>query len=436
MPQPSNSVSEPASTLGQDLYHFVSDLFPICRSLTGNGVRETLRYIQNHIPIQIHEVDSGTPVFDWVIPDEWNIVDAYIKDPNGRKIVDFKQNNLHVVGYSVPINKKITLEELQPHLHSIEDMPEAIPYITSYYKKNWGFCLPHTQRQTLKPGTYQVCIDSALKPGKLTYGELILPGETTEEVFLSTYVCHPSMANNELSGPALATWLAKWAMSQPRRYTYRVIFIPETIGSLTYLSKNLSVLQKNMIAGFNLTCLGDDRCYSFLPSRNGATLADKVAQNILHFKHPNFIRYTFLDRGSDERQYCSPGVDLPVTSIMRSKYHAYPEYHTSLDNLDLVSPAGLEGSYDVLKACLQLIEANDIYKATCLGEPQLGKYGLYPTVSTRDSALLTQAVRDFLAFADGKTDLIEISNTIQIPPWELYPVIEKLKKTGLIKLKQ
>ena len=426
----------PPPSVGQAMYQFVSDLFPICRSITGDGVRQTLDYIQKHIPTEIHEVPSGTRVFDWVVPDEWNIQDAFILDATGKKIVDFKQNNLHVVGYSTPIDTVLDFDELQLHLHSLEEMPNAIPYITSYYQKCWGFCISHRQRETLQSGKYRVVIDSDIKPGTLTYAELIVAGQSKEEVFLSTYICHPSMANNELSGPAVATFLAKWITSQPRRYTYRIIFIPETIGSLTYLSRNLHQMQNRIIAGFNLSCLGDNRCYSFLPSRKGDTLADRAALNVLTFKHPDFIRYTFLDRGSDERQYCSPGVDLPVTSIMRSKYRTYPEYHTSLDNLDLVTPEGLLGSYETLQACLQLLENNVTYKATCLGEPQLGKYGLYPTVSTRESAHMTRAVRDFLAYADGQADLIEISNIIQIPPWDLYPVIKKLKKAKLIEAVQ
>ena len=327
--------------IGKEMYELLEYLFPLNRSISGNGVRETLRIIQNHIPIKVHEVPSGTEVFDWVVPKEWNVADAYVMDETGNKIIDFQKNNLHLVGYSVPVNKIVTLSELQEHLYSLSDQPEAIPYVTSYYKERWGFCISQKQRDNLKEGNYKVVIESELKEGSLTYGELIIPGRSEKEVFLSTYVCHPSMANNELSGPVLTTFLVKWIMSKPRRYTYRIIFIPETIGSIMYLSKNLDHLKRNVISGFNITCVGDDGPYSYLPTRNGSTYADKVALNTLSFDHPDFVEYTYLDRGSDERQYNSPGVDLPVCTIMRSKYGTYPEYHTSLDNLDFVSAEGL-----------------------------------------------------------------------------------------------
>ena len=417
---------------GQFMHRLMSELFPICRSITGNGVRETLNKIRKYIPIEIIEVPTGTKVFDWVVPREWNIRDAYILDENGRKLVDFNENNLHVVSYSVPVDKTISLPELQEHIYSLEEQPNAIPYITSYYKEHWGFCITHNQRSSLKEGNYRVVIDSELKNGFLTYGELILPGSSEKEFFLSTYICHPSMANNELSGPVVTTMLAIWLASEPRRYTYRIIFIPETIGSITYLSRNLEDMKRNTVAGFNVTCIGDERAYSFLPSRNGATLADRVALNILNFKHPRFIYYSFLERGSDERQYCSPGVDLPVASIMRSKYRAYPEYHTSLDNLDFVTPLGLQGGYTVLRDCLELLERNRIYQATCLGEPQLGPRGLYPSLGTKNPQQEVTDILNFLAYADGANDLIEISNIIQVPAWRLYGVVDKLLAAGLI----
>jgi len=419
--------------IGKETYKLVKRLFPICRSITGNGIRETLKIIQEHIPIKIHEVPTGTKVFDWTVPKEWNIKDAYVKDKDGNKIIDFKKNNLHVVGYSAPVNKTVTLSELQEHLYSLPDQPEAIPYITSYYKERWGFCIAHKDRGQLKEGKYNVFIDSELKDGSLTYGELIIPGESKNEVFFSTYVCHPSMANNELSGPAVTTFLTKWILSKRRRNTYRIIFIPETIGSITYLSKNLDAMKKNVVAGFNVSCVGDNKVYSYLPTRSGSTYADKVALNILSFKHPDFIRWSFLDRGSDERQYNAPGVDLPVCCVIRSKYGTYSEYHTSLDNLDFVSPEGLAGTYDVLKECVKLIEENRIYKINCLGEPQLGKRGLYPTISTKSSGDEVRSIMDFIAYADGENDLIDISNKINVPVWELYPLIEKLSHVFIIK---
>jgi aminopeptidase-like protein len=417
---------------GPAMFQVLARLFPICRSITGDGVRQTLDILQQLVPLATHEVPSGDKVLDWVVPREWNIRDAYILDENGSRVLDFKQNNLHVVGYSVPVDTTVSLAELQEHLYSLEEMPDAIPYVTSYYKERWGFCLSHNQRGQLAEGTYRVVIDSELADGSLTYGELIIPGESAQEVFLSTYVCHPSMANNELSGPVVTAFLAKWIAGRPRRYTYRVVFVPETIGSITYLSRNLDQMKRQVVAGFNVTCVGDDRTFSYLPSRNGATLADRAALNVLRDTHPEFNQYSYLDRGSDERQYCSPGVDLPVASVMRSKYGEYPEYHTSLDDLDLVTPAGLYGGFAALRDCLELLESNRVYQTTCLGEPQLGRRSLYPTLSKINSHCEVNAMMDLLAYADGTRDLIEISDIIRVPARRLYPLIMTLAAEGLI----
>ena len=428
------------SDLGQEMLDFAKLLFPICRSLTGNGVRQTLRSIREKTSdLVIHEVPSGTPAFDWNVPKEWNIKDAYIIDPSGRKIIDFKVNNLHVVGYSVPVDRKITLEELQGHLFSLPDQPDAIPYVTSYYEEMWGFCLTEQQRNQLKSGIYRVKIESNLEVGYLTYGEVILPGQTKQEIFLSTFVCHPSMANNELSGPVVITYLLKWLKSlRTRRYTYRLIFIPETIGSIVYLSRNMEQMQKRMLAGYVVSCVGDDRTYSFIPSRKGDTLADRVAQHVLKHTDPNYDLYSFLDRGSDERQYNSPGVDLPVGCIMRSKLGVYPEYHTSLDNFDVVTSSGLFGGYTVIQKCLVILEQNKIFQTNVLGEPQLGKRGLYPNISSKNSA--TQASYDrnmmhLLAYADGQQDLLSIADIVNVPMWDFLPILEELQKHGLISVK-
>ncbi|HEY4524137.1 MAG TPA: DUF4910 domain-containing protein [Candidatus Paceibacterota bacterium] len=415
------------------MYELVKELFPICRSITGNGVRQTLKILQHHIPLKMVEVATGTKVFDWTVPMEWNVQEAYLLDPTGKKIIDFRKNNLHLVSYSIPINKTIPLADLEEHLYSLPEQPMAIPYITSYYQKRWGFCLAHRDRVKLKAGNYQVVIDSELKNGSLTYGEVIIPGRSKKEIFLSTYICHPSLANNELSGPAVAAFLVKQLLEQPRRYTYRVIFIPETIGSLVYLSRHLRAMKRQVIAGFNLSCLGDDGAYSYLPTRPGNTYADKIALNVLSFKHPNFLRYSFLDRGSDERQYNAPGVDLPVVSLSRSKYGTYPEYHTSLDNLDFISPEGLFGSYELVWECLEAIEGNYRYRLNCLGEPQLGRRGLYPTITT--TKVLSKKPTDllnFIAYADGQNDLLDISNQIQVPVGELLSIVEKLRKAKLL----
>ncbi len=422
------------SSLGIDMHNLCSELFPINRSITGDGFRQSLNILKNHIPeMKTFEVKSGTKCFDWEIPKEWNIKDAYIITPSGKKICSLHDSNLHIVGYSTPINKVVTLEELQNHLYSLPNQPNAIPYITSYYKERWGFCISQKERDLLEPGEYHVVIDSELKNGSLTYGELIIPGKSKEEIFISSYLCHPSMANNELSGPVVTTFLAKWIASlKSRRYTYRIIIIPETIGSITYLSKNFQLLKSNVVAGFNVTCIGDNLSYSYLPSRTENTLSDKVALHVLKNMHPEFVKYSFLDRGSDERQYCSPGIDLPVCSIMRTKYGAYPEYHTSLDNMNFISPEGLFGGYQVLVKAIECLELNEILSPTFLCEPQLGKRGLYPTISTKESASQVENLLNFLSYCDGMMSNLEIAEKINICLWEFKDIIENLKKEGLL----
>jgi len=420
--------------IGQEMYNWAVDLFPINRSITGNGVRETLKYIKNIIPeLETFEVPSGTKVFDWIVPKEWNCNDAYIIDPNGNKICNFKENNLHLVGYSIPIDREIKYEELIEHLYYIEEQPTAIPYITSYYKERWGFCLTYNDFKKLKKGTYKVKIDSKLENGSLTYGEIRIQGKSNKEIFLSTYVCHPSMANNELSGPVVTIALVKFIKSlKNREYSYRIVFIPETIGSITYLSRNIDEMKQNIIAGFNITTIGDNRAYSYIPTRYGNTLSDKVAKHIL--KDIDYVEYSFLDRGSDERQYCSPGVDLPIATICRTKYGQYPEYHTSLDDLTVISPEGLWGGYNKLRKSIELLEKNFYYKVDVLCEPQLGKRGLYPTISTKTSGAIVATMMDFIAYADGNNDLIDIANIIGVKAEELFEIIDNLVKADLVKI--
>ena len=411
-------------------------LYPICRSLTGDGNRRTLAILAETVKsLQINEVPSGTKVFDWTIPREWNCRAGYLEDPDGKIIVDFNDSNLHVLGYSVPVDEYLTLDELNEHLYSFPEQPDWIPYVTSYYKERWGFCMADRVRKTLKPGKYHACIDSSLKPGSLTFGEAFLPGESDEEIFFSTYICHPSMANNELSGPCVAAALYDYLEQMPcRRYSYRFAFVPETIGSITYLSQRFEHLQKHVRAGYNLTCVGDERAFSYLPSRYGKTLADRVALNVLRSSHPDFVSYSYLQRGSDERQYCSPGIDLPVCSVMRTKYGEYPEYHTSADDFSIVTEAGLQGAFDVYKDMITLLERNVKYKVQCKCEPQLGARGLYPTISYKGSAGdYVRNMINFLAYADGKNDLVDISEIIKVPVAKLYPMIDKLVENELIK---
>ena len=431
-----NSKSPNDSDHGDWMYQLACELFPITRSITGDGVRKTLGILRRELPeLEIMEVSSGTPCFDWTVPPEWNIREAYIVGPDGHKFADFRENNLHVMGYSEPVHKKLSLEELNSHLHSLPEQPHAIPYVTSFYKRAWGFCLADDERRQLQPGDYEVVIDSTLDMnGHLTYAELVIPAtvDGAREVYLSTYICHPSMANNEISGPVVTTCLARWLRElSERRHTYRIIFVPETIGAIVYLSRMFEHLSASVIAGFNISCVGDDRTYSFLPSRNGKSISDDVAKHVLGYLVDDFDTYSFLDRGSDERQYNAPGIDLPVAAVMRSKFGTYPEYHTSDDNLDFISPKGLQGGYTALQHCLMSLEENRFFKATVLGEPHLAKYDLYPP-SRKKGDWKPKDLLNILAYADGKTSLLEIANILDQPIWELAKSAKTLLDISLL----
>ncbi len=421
---------------GNELYQWAKDLFPICRSLTGPGVRETLQYIKKIIPqMMIKEVLSGVKAFDWTIPDEWVINDAYVMSENGQKIIDFQVNNLHLVGYSEPKDDWVSAEELKEHLHSLPEYPDAIPYVTSYYKKTWGFCLSENERKKIKPGRYKVYIDSKLLKGKMNYGELLIKGKSKEEILISTYICHPSMANNELSGPIITNSLARWLTRKPPlRYSYRILFLPETIGSIYYLSINHEHMKKWTKAGFVMTCMGDENEFSLMPTKYENTYIDKLAKHVLKHISPNYINYHFKDRGSDERQYSSPGIDIPVISVMRSKYGEYPQYHTSMDNLDFISPVGLYSSYEVMKIIIDALENDSHPVAKHMCEPQMGKRNLYSSLGLRSNREYTNTrkLMDILAYADGQNDLIDIANRINDPIWSLYEPLKILQKWKLL----
>jgi aminopeptidase-like protein len=434
--------SDPSVTRnGQDMHLLATRLFPICRSLSGSGVRQTISILNDQLRDQtggalgltVSEVPSGTECFDWVVPPEWNVADAFVSDDSGKRVVDFGAHNLHLVGYSEPIDQEMSLEDLQSHLYSLPAQPHAIPYVTSYYRRSWGFCMRHADRERLRPGRYRVKIDSRLERGRLSYADLKIAGSSKQEILFSTYICHPSMGNNELSGPVLALSLARHVFELPsRRFSYRFVFAPETIGSIVYLSRHHEQLRQHVQAGFQLTCVGDDRAFSYLPSRRGNTLADRAALHALNHRAASFRRYSWLDRGSDERQYCAPGIDLPVASVMRSKYGEYAEYHTSLDDLALISPEGLGGAYWIYAEIIALLETNVRYRVTCLGEPQLGKRGLYPNTSVKGSGDAVRTMMNFISYCDGETDLISIAEKIGVYALDLAPTALRLEDAGLL----
>lgn len=398
-------------TVNPDLETWCRELIHFPRSLSGEGVRNTIAWIQSKInTVKHHTIKTGETVFDWEVPNEWNVKSATLTGPDGKTICDWSRNPLELVGYSIPQSGVFDLEDIQSHLFSLPDQPEAIPYITSYYKERWGFCLPHNVKESLPKGQYTVHINTTLEPGILEYADVIVKGKSEKEIFFSTYICHPNMANNEMSGIVVATALAKWAQEQNLKWTYRFMFVPETIGSLIYLSNNLNTMQERSIAGYILTCVGDERAWGLVPSRKGDTSADRLAQAQLENDGISYQKWKWTDRGSDERQLGSAGVDLPVASVTRSKYGTYPEYHTSLDTLgDVVTEKGLQETLEFYKRLITRIEEEAFPKARHLGEPQLGKRNLYPSLSKTGSGLKVRPMLDVLSYCDGKTELSEIA---------------------------
>jgi len=397
------------NNIGLEMYQLVTELYPICRSITGNGVRETLRIIEKHIPLKIHNVPTGTPVFDWTVPREWNITDAYVKNSRGERVIDFQTSNLQVVNYSVPVKRRMSLAELRPRLFTLPDHPDWIPYRTSYYHETWGFCLSHNQLMELKDEEYEVCINSSLEPGFLTYGEYVLTGESLDEVLISCHICHPSLANDNLSGVALALFLAKYLNGAKRRYSYRFLFIPGTIGSITWLSLNEAQTSR-IKHGLVLASVGAGDRFTYKKSRRGDTEIDRAVVSVLQHSGKSYDILDFSPYGYDERQFCSPGFNLRMGCLMRTPHGSFPEYHTSADNLDFVQPALLAESFVVGLTVVCSLDNNVVYanqNPKC--EPQLGKRGLYRTMGGVESGVDELALLWVLNLSDGMHSLLDIA---------------------------
>jgi aminopeptidase-like protein len=419
---------------GEEMYRLIEELYPICRSITGDGLRATLRRIQKEIPIAIREVATGTQVFDWTIPREWNIRDAYVKNSAGERVIDFRRSNLHVVNYSIPIRTRMPLTELREHLHTLPDRPDWIPYRTSYYKESWGFCLSQRQLDGLPDGEYEVVIDSTLEDGHLTYGEYLLPGETQDEILISCHSCHPSLCNDNLSGMAMAVTLARELADQPHHYSYRFLFIPGTIGAITWLSQNESTISR-IKHGLVLAGVGDSGKFSYKNSRRGTAEIDRVAAHVLAKSSHTFEIAEFSPYGYDERQYCSPGINLAVGRFSRSPYGTFPEYHTSADNLDFVRPEALAQSLVICRKIFGVLENNKTYEnrnPKC--EPQLGKRGLYRAIGGQlDAGAREMAMLWVLNLSDGSHSLLDIAERSGLDFDAIEFSARALQEHGLLK---
>ena len=419
--------------LGRELYDCVADLYPICRSITGDGVRETLRRLQRLVPVTLHEVPSGTEVFDWTVPREWNVRDAYVKNRRGERVIDFGRSNLHVVSYSVPVRARMSLEQLRAHLFTLPDRPEWIPYRTSYYSESWGFCLSQRQLEALDDGEYEVCIDSSLEPGSLTYGECYLAGDSPDEVLLSCHVCHPSLANDNLSGVAIAAYLGQFLGRLSLRYSYRLLFIPGTIGSITWLARNeprVSRIQHGLV----LACLGDAGRLTYKKSRRGDATIDRAATHVLRQLGDHEV-LEFAPYGYDERQFCSPGFNLPVGRLSRTPHGRFPEYHTSADDLHFVRPSHLAASFAACLAILDVLESDRTYASqNPKGEPQLGKRGLYHAIGgLAHSPASEMAMLWLLNLGDGEHSLLDVAERSGLPFDAVRRAAEVLEDHGLVK---
>jgi aminopeptidase-like protein len=418
--------------VGEEIYAFATRIFPICRSITGNGVRQTLREIGTHLPLEVREVPSGTEVFDWTIPREWNIRDAYIKNAAGDKIVDFAQSNLHVMSYSIPVRKRVSLAELKEHAHTLPEQPDLIPYRTSYYADDWAFCMTHRQLQALREQTYEVVIDSSLESGSLTYGEYLHRGETDEEFLLSAHVCHPSLANDNCSGVALLTHLARRMVGLRTRLSYRFLFAPGTIGAIAWLAAN-QVKSRRIKHGLVVSMLGDGGGPTYKKSRRDDAAIDRAMTHVLRHSGLTPTIEDFSPYGYDERQYCSPGFNLPVGLFQRSKYGTIPQYHTSADNLAFIKPGRLLESYDVIVKTIGVIENDAGYRNTLPNcEPQLGRRGLYSRIGGKDVATENMAMLWVLNFSDGAHSLLDIAERSKLPFEIVLKAARLLESHGLL----
>jgi aminopeptidase-like protein len=425
---------ESVKSVQQHPYDFVRRLYPICRSITGAGLRETLQLIRERLPqLLVREVPTGTRVLDWTIPREWNIRDAYIKNSVGERVVDFKRSNLHVVSYSTPVCARMTLAELRSHLHTLPEHPDWIPFRTSYFRESWGFALTHRQYEALEEGEYEVCIDATLEDGSLSYGEWYSAGSDPREVLISCHCCHPSLCNDNLSGIAVAVGLAERLSSRPHRYSYRFLFMPTTLGSLAWLSANEHTTSR-IVAGLVLACVGDPGAFTYKKTRRGNTLTDRASAYVLEHRGEPFSIQEFIPYGYDERQFCSPAFDLPMGSLLRTPNGCFPQYHTSADDLSLVTPDALAGSLDCADAILQLVDQN----TTCVnlqpkGEPRLGPRGLYPpSGKPGEPSPETLALLWVLNFSDGSHDLLAIAQRAALPFRIIRDAADSLAKVGLI----
>jgi len=424
------SRNEP-SCLGQELYAFAASIYPICRSITGDGIRATLAAIQNRIPLNVSDIPSGTAVFDWTIPREWNISDAYIKNAGGNRIVDFREHNLHVVNYSTPVHAVMPLSKLRPHLFSLPAFPDRIPYRTTYYEENWGFCLSHRQLQSLEEGEYEVCIDSSLADGTLTYGEYYIPGNSSDEVLFSSHICHPSLANDNLSGIAIATFLAQFLSGRTLRYSYRFVFAPGTIGAISWLASNRDAA-KRICNGLVLTCVGDEGPFHYKKSRRGNAQIDRAMARVLRDSGEEFTLLDFAPYGYDERQFCSPGFNLSVGCLMRSVWGTFPEYHTSADDLSFIQPLALAKSARICVALVDSLESDVRYvRQNPYCEPQLGRRNLYDS-SGPDARTANLARLWILNLSDGDYSLSDIAERSGLPFSAIQEAARTLRLAGLL----